>query len=276
MFEGFGKYKTKYNSSSSTIRSSSILVDLTTFTPCFQFSTCLQLLSLNPMFIQPNLPWVVLGDFNVVLHNDEKKGLPPRRSSMLEFLNWYNNCDLQLSDRVGLKYTWCNNQHGSGRILARLDRVFYNQAWIQKFGGWRYKVGSREGSDHAPLLGAVAHIPGPHNVPFRFNQAWTSHKEFKDFIKCSWPPYVEGSPIFRMNKKLRMLKESLKTWNLSVFGNIEQVVNKAQAVFALAQAEADNDPTNDRCKTEMEEKEEALLLARKNRSTFWKMMSKDS
>ncbi|KAF9591084.1 hypothetical protein IFM89_001428 [Coptis chinensis] len=116
-----------------------------------------------------------------------------------------------LSDHMGLKYTWCNNQHGSGRILARLDRVFYNQAWIQKFGGWRYKVGSREGSDHAPLLGAVAHIPRPHNVPFRFNQAWTSHKEFKDFMKCSWPSFVEGSPIFRMNKKLRMLKESLKT-----------------------------------------------------------------
>ncbi|KAF9589172.1 hypothetical protein IFM89_019488 [Coptis chinensis] len=153
--------------------------------------------------LMPNLPWVVLGDLNVVLHNDEKKGgLPSRRSSMLEFLNWYNNCDLQLSDHVGLKYTWCNNQHGSGRILARLDRVFYNQAWIQKFGGWRYKVGSREWSDHSPLLGAMAHIPRPHNVPFRFNQAWTSHKEFKDFMKCSWPSFVEGSPIFRMNTKL--------------------------------------------------------------------------
>ncbi|KAF9596324.1 hypothetical protein IFM89_008850, partial [Coptis chinensis] len=106
--------------------------------------------------LKPDSPWLVIGDFNVVLQNDEKKGAPPpRRTAIADFLNWFNTCELQRSDHVGLKYTWCNNQHGHGRILARLDRAFYNQACSQKFAGWRYKVGTSEGSDHAPLLGAV-------------------------------------------------------------------------------------------------------------------------
>ncbi|XP_026417378.1 uncharacterized protein LOC113312860 [Papaver somniferum] len=109
------------------------------------------------LLIDLNKPWIVLGDFNAVLTQDEKVGGKlPNINSMLEFSDFLNQCELLQAPKTGLQYTWSNCQHGSKRILCTLDRVVFNQKWLHLYGDWGYKVGMRIVSDHAPLLGGCA------------------------------------------------------------------------------------------------------------------------
>ncbi|XP_026428403.1 uncharacterized protein LOC113324300 [Papaver somniferum] len=116
-----------------------------------------------------NAPWLVIGDFNVVLSNDEKKGgRNPLRISMQEFRGCLESCNLIQATRTGIKYSWCNNRVGRRRILCDLEKAFFNIKWLEKYEGWCYKVGVRGTSDHGALIRGVYFIPKPINTPFRY------------------------------------------------------------------------------------------------------------
>ncbi|KAL4199007.1 hypothetical protein AMTRI_Chr03g48980 [Amborella trichopoda] len=55
--------------------------------------------------------------------------------------------------------------------------------------------------------------------PFRFQHVWTEHPEFLEVVKEVWKQRITGSPMFRIAKKLQMLKKKLKVWNKNIFGN---------------------------------------------------------
>lgn len=95
-----------------------------------------------------NLPWMIIGDFNVVLSCDEKAGgRRPLKISIQEFRDFLESCNLIQATRTGIKFSWCNNRDGKKRILCDLDKAFYNTKWFDKFEGWCYKVGVRGTSD---------------------------------------------------------------------------------------------------------------------------------
>ena len=72
-------------------------------------------------------PWFVVGDFNSILSSFEKKGgCFPRQIYMNEFRDCLSSCMLDDASYIGSPFTWCNNQIGEDRILARLDRCLVN------------------------------------------------------------------------------------------------------------------------------------------------------
>ncbi|KAF6157080.1 hypothetical protein GIB67_041541 [Kingdonia uniflora] len=88
-----------------------------------------------------NLPWIVVGDFNTVLRVGEKKsGRGVRWRAAEEFQDFINNSCLLEANSSGSKYTWFNGQMGNNRILCKLDRMLCNQAWLNLFPGWKYKM----------------------------------------------------------------------------------------------------------------------------------------
>ncbi|CAL5341169.1 unnamed protein product [Camellia sinensis] len=58
--------------------------------------------------------------------------------------------------------------------------------------------------------------------PFRFLNAWCLHPNFKIFVQKIWTEsHVNGWAGFKCLRKLRLLKEALKRWNLEVFGKVD-------------------------------------------------------
>ncbi|XP_026399510.1 uncharacterized protein LOC113295387 [Papaver somniferum] len=81
-----------------------------------------------------NKPWLVMGDFNTIMREDEKKGgLKPLLISMLEFNNCLHSCGLIQAPNTGLDFSWCNNRAGRRRIVCNLDRAVFNDKWLDKF-----------------------------------------------------------------------------------------------------------------------------------------------
>jgi hypothetical protein len=75
-----------------------------------------------------DLPWVMLGDFNEILSNQEKEGgnLRPQRC-MQQFRDALVDSELSDMGFMGEKF------RRRGRIRERLDRAVANQRWRDKF-----------------------------------------------------------------------------------------------------------------------------------------------
>jgi hypothetical protein len=65
------------------------------------------------------------------------------------------------------------------------------------------------------------HLP----KPFRFEEFWTKHPNYRTTIQAAWDPYINGSPSYILAKKLKSTKAALKIWNNLSFGNIQQKIN---------------------------------------------------
>lgn len=56
--------------------------------------------------VTQNVPWVVMGDFNVVVGTHEKRGgTPPLSIPIDEFVAFTDSCDLIHMDTIGTDYT---------------------------------------------------------------------------------------------------------------------------------------------------------------------------
>ena len=150
------------------------------------------------MQMKLNVPWFVVGDFNTVLSSSKKKGGRfPRHLYMEEFRDCLLRCSLFDAGFVGSSFTWCNNQHGEGRILARLDRCLVNDSGFDL----QLQVShmARFNSDHSPLLLCITkpNVDGPR--PFKFLDVWLENGGCLSVIKNSWVASVcdEGDMSFR-------------------------------------------------------------------------------
>eukprot|EP00253_Pinus_taeda_P019122 PITA_19122 len=139
--------------------------------------------------------WVTRGDFNMIASTEEKLGGRCRinrdGSILKDFVqnNWL--IDLPTS-----------NVHIGGEFTAHIIPF--------------------SGSDHWPIE-LQWNRPGSNiKRPFRFEAFWLSHPDFNDFINTTWQNCnpTETTKMARFQKKLKLLKEEIKRWNKTTFGNI--------------------------------------------------------
>ncbi|KAH0742871.1 hypothetical protein KY290_030864 [Solanum tuberosum] len=79
-------------------------------------------------------PWVVGGDFNVIVNEEEKLGgLPFTQNEAMNFALFISNCALTEVRFSGSKYTWWNGRIEEECIFKRLDRVLVNQDFMNLF-----------------------------------------------------------------------------------------------------------------------------------------------
>lgn len=69
-------------------------------------------------------PWLVVGDFNEIIHRNEKWGQRDMiRSTQQLFSSHMVVCGLLDLGFVGLRYTWCNRRGLSKLVQTRKDRA---------------------------------------------------------------------------------------------------------------------------------------------------------
>ncbi|XP_074374197.1 uncharacterized protein LOC141714582 [Apium graveolens] len=96
-----------------------------------------------------SLPWCIMGDFNDLLYNADKKGnnLHPR-ALMEGFRSALEDSMLSEVDLTGGLFTWEKGRGTSDWIQERLDRAFATREWWLKFPLCNLKVVSTPVSDH--------------------------------------------------------------------------------------------------------------------------------
>ena len=95
-----------------------------------------------------NSPWIVGGDFNVLLYPHEKsRGSPRRVGSCNQFWKFIEDCQMRDIVFIVPKFTW-----GRGTVQERLDRFICNDKWYDINPGSMVKHLDKINSDHHPIL----------------------------------------------------------------------------------------------------------------------------
>ncbi|KAI9119975.1 hypothetical protein K1719_008944 [Acacia pycnantha] len=155
-------------------------------------------------------PWLLAGDFNDILHQDERKGGSVHRARGCCFFNKFLHSnglvDLEFS---GLRFTWRR-----GSLLMRLDRAICNPLWLQLFPNSSVDHLPKIMSDHRPIMINLGlfHLTGPMDPPFKFLAAWLSHYDFPTIIQRIWQ---SGDDLMSC---IDSFKFEIQRWNVETFG----------------------------------------------------------
>ncbi|XP_059663436.1 uncharacterized protein LOC132309101 [Cornus florida] len=121
---------------------------------------------LHSLMYQLGPQWILMGDFNVVLHKDEKRGGRIKQGWMLkEFRFFLEDCKLVDLYFKGSPFTWRNNR----------DSV--------------------QGSDHNAILLCLNNSISHSKRNFYFDARWVKDEGFKPVIEKTWDVSFPGPPL---------------------------------------------------------------------------------
>ena len=172
--------------------------------------------NLNKVAELHNKPWVMVGDFNEPLLDEDKfggRGVSVNRS--LAFKDCLDSCNMVDMGFAGSKYTWTNKRDISNLILERIDRYFMNPAWCVLYPDAKVTHLPRCHSDHYPVL--MEAFPASSlvtNKPFRFQEFWLSDLTFPNIVLKAW------SSDRSLADAIDTFSKEATLWNRSHFGNI--------------------------------------------------------
>ena len=166
-------------------------------------------------FIETHYPIniIVAGDLNIILHPMEKKGGVRGKDHFHEFVETLIHAWdlLDFKPKKG-RFTWSNNRVGAAITLARLDRFLVQSLLMDGNSLISSKILLKLTSYHNPisLLFEEEEDIGP--IPFRFSPLWMERDGFWESESCAWSQFVDGSPSYVWEQKLKRLKFALKRW----------------------------------------------------------------
>ncbi|KAK9689228.1 hypothetical protein RND81_09G044700 [Saponaria officinalis] len=188
------------------------------------------------------VPWLVIGDFNVVRRVEDKIGKhPPTVWEMMDFNGCIGHCGLSELPSYRGPFTWTNNQDGVDRGWSKLDWALVNSTWLLLFPNSKVDILSSGTSDHAPLLvnmGVSFAVP----KAFKFLNSWTAHTDFLTVVSAAWSTTVSGTPMYRLFAKLKFVKHALGVLHRGFYSNLSTRVVDAHATLMDCQAALMNAP----------------------------------
>ncbi|XP_074302966.1 uncharacterized protein LOC141637306 [Silene latifolia] len=130
---------------------------------------------------------------------------------------------------IGAFYTWNNKQPPETRVYSRIDRFLVNQEWLDTFPD-HYANFMPEGHfDHTPCIVSKDTRGHNRNRPFKYYNMWSTGPGFNHCVQNVWSQRIEGSKMYRLVRKLKMLKADLKNLNREHFSDVENKADIAQA-----------------------------------------------
>jgi exonuclease III len=231
--------------------------------------TCRLISDLSEVLNHPQ--WLVFGDFNIMLSDEEKLGgnlIDPNITS--SFRNILSICDLQDLGYTGNKYTWTSKHQGDSLIFARLDRFLATTDWKNRFPYYINHHLLRYKSDHNPImLDFFSNIQNRGNSRppriKRFEQVWTREDNHTYKVKEAWEA-THGNVADRLHNTL----ETLHSWGHQIFGTLPIKIKQVQdELMHLNQTQGAHNPTQD-----IKEKERELDKLLEGEEMWWKQRSR--
>lgn len=178
--------------------------------------------------LKEDVPWVILGDFNEILHMDDRIGRKALQTPSADFLQWVSNCGLEDVRFTGCRYTWTNKQDSENRIWSKIDRVLANSLWLDSFEGAETLFLEEGYFDHTPAVLRLLPRKECGKKLFKYFLMWSSHPRFLQNIQECWNERIEGTKMFQLVSKMKRLKQELCKLNRAEFAHIQRLDEVAE------------------------------------------------
>ncbi|PHT71043.1 hypothetical protein T459_26147 [Capsicum annuum] len=117
-----------------------------------------------------NDPWLIMGDYNAILHSDDRAhDTAFQEAEIRDFKYFMANVGLCELKSVGRNYTWTN-----GHVFSKIDKVIVKSSWITTMNDLEDGVLDSGCSDHSPLMLHFAEKTIVRSRPFK-----TDHSQIK-------------------------------------------------------------------------------------------------
>ncbi|KAL2938702.1 hypothetical protein RDABS01_022151 [Bienertia sinuspersici] len=153
-------------------------------------------------------------------------------------------CGLIDIPHAGQHFTWSNKQMGEDRVFSKIDRVMANEAWLEKFSSFGAIFLPEGISDHCPALVRRINDDSEGKKPFKYYRMWREAEGYKEKVKMAWEGKDQGSPMFKITRKLRRVKTWLKELNRVGFSTIQADAYQAYQQMIQAQQQAHTFPND--------------------------------
>lgn len=162
-----------------------------------------------------NVPWVLLGDWNEILHHSEVSGGSFYMSRAQRLANMMPSCGFMDLDIVGGFFTWRKNVIHGRHVRKRLDRCMADVDWRLMFQHALVEVLNHHNSDHNPLLLSCLKARSHKAKAFHFQAAWISHPLYETVVDTTWKSTYGDACV-----KLSGIRNASIAFNKETFGNI--------------------------------------------------------
>jgi hypothetical protein len=134
------------------------------------------------------LPWCVVGDFNDLLTQEDKKGTHPHPNWLCNgFRAAVSDCDLTDIKLEGYPYTWIKSSGSPSVVEERLDRAMANSQWLMAYPGVKLLNLLTSHSDHSPILLQNSSISrSGRSYSFRFENNWLKEEDIEEVVLEGW------------------------------------------------------------------------------------------
>ncbi|KAF8731380.1 hypothetical protein HU200_016438 [Digitaria exilis] len=172
-------------------------------------------------------PWIIAGDFNLLLEASDKNNRNINRRNLGRFRKFVD--DMELS------YTWSNERLNP--TLEKLDRILVSTDWDALFPYSFLQALSSGMSDHAPLHLATNSLPQPKRR-FHFESWWIKIPDLTEAISQAWHcPDTITNPYSRLDHLFRKTSRELQSWSQRQVGQIrEQLLVARELVLRFDRA----------------------------------------
>lgn len=196
----------------------------------------------------------MLGNFNVLLYEHEKKGgNTSHLEGRLDLMDFINKEDLMDMDLQGIDFMWSNKRVGYECIQAFLDRFLIS---LDQTNGCVFSLSviQKIASNHFPLQFKDEPFQARNNFPFRFEKMWMQHPNFNSLLKKWWNIKIEGSTLFCVANKLKNVKKRVRDWNKNYFGDIFERKSNLKVELQIIQDNIQSDGYSEELVKEENEK----------------------
>jgi exonuclease III len=176
-----------------------------------------------------NMPWLCLGDFNLICEAQDKNNTNINRGLMRRFRQALDASELMEIKLQNRKYTWSNGRRNP--TLVKLDRVFCNHEWDNLLPDMGLMALSSSLSDHCPLF--LCNQQQPYRrATFKFESFWTRVPDFLQTVQNDWLVPARGSnPLMILHNRLQGTALALRSWSKSLFSQAQLQMEMANEVI---------------------------------------------
>jgi hypothetical protein len=192
--------------------------------------------TLRNLKIMSNLPWLVVGDFNEALWQEEHLSYTARSVSQMDaFREVLFDCNLTDLGFSGVPYTYDNKRSGRPNVRVRLDRAVACPAWRDRFSDSQVQHLTSPVSDHCPILLQIEkEVRATNRQPkWQYEILWERESELAERVAAAWGEAGQKSDLADIMQGLHKVMTTLPTWSKRKFGNVLRELDKARKNLEL-------------------------------------------
>ncbi|XP_062083463.1 uncharacterized protein LOC133789709 [Humulus lupulus] len=202
-------------------------------------------LDIQELALKIDEPWMILGDYNEILHQNERVGKRTIMKPSLSLRDCMNTCQMEDLKYSGCFYTWTNKQRPEDRVYSKIDRAMVNIKWTDQYPNSEAVFLPEGIFDHSPILISFYLAVEIGKQPLRYFRMWKEASSYATKVSTHWNQAASGTAMYKLVLKLKRLKQVFREINREGYHDIHKAEVQAKLYMLEIQQSLHQDPLNE-------------------------------